>query len=416
MIHWLTESLGTSSRESVKEKTLALVDVRDLVDGPGNSNEVLLDKINSVTELLKQNKRVVICCDYGLSRSNAIAVGALMNHYGHDFDSAVSLVAEKTESKAIRVDLLGSVRRALKPNEKNTARTKDRSILVTGGTGFIGRILVSSLSQNYCVVMPSRSELDLAENAIGLDRLVRESGVNTVVHLANPRVYTTTQSMGQTIIILKNLLDVAKENNLDIVYLSGWVVYSGYFSPVIASESLPLRPKGTYGATKALCENLVTQYREVYGLSVTMIRLSAVYGIGSDKPRFIHTFLDKALRNEPIFTHNYLNGLPVLDLLHVRDAARAIKCAIDMRSAQSQDFNIGSGRVHSTLEIANLIRELCGSSSVIREHDVNDYTSNVTMNTTKAKELLRWQPTIDLRTGLAEIVHSKREANTTERQ
>jgi len=405
MIRWITDNLGTARIEDVNDKEYTVVDVRDLVDREGNTNQVILEKIDAVVNLLKQNHKVVICCDYGISRSNAIAIGAIVKCFNYDFDEAVKFVMERTEETTIRIDLLNSVKQALEINKKATITTNNKKILITGGTGFIGSALTARLGKNYDLVIPTRQEVSILDGPIKLDLIIKNSDVDTIIHLANPRMYSTTESMGQSLVMLKNVLDVCKENNLNLLYLSSWVVYSGYNSSnLIASETLPLRPKGTYGETKALCETLVNQYRDLYDLNIYLLRLSPVYGVGSDKPKFIYTFFQKALKNETIFTHKYINNLPILDLIHVNDVISAIERIIRAKPASSFNLNIGSGIGHSTFEIAKMIKEMCSSNIVIRHHEINDFVANIIMDISKAKKVLGWHPTINLKDGLKQMM------------
>ncbi len=405
MIKWLDENLGIAKIEDVNDKEYAVVDVRDLVDKGGNTDEVISEKIDSVVDLLKQNRKVVICCDYGISRSKAIAIGVIVKYFNRDFNEAVKFVIEKTREQAIGIDILNSVRRILEMNKRGTVSSSNRNILITGGTGFIGSALAARLKTAYDITKPDREEINLLEGSIKLDLMIKNCGADIIVHLANPRRYNVTESMGQSLVMLKNVLDVCKENDLNLLYLSSWVVYSAYNSScLIASESLPLRPKGTYGETKALCETLVNQYRDIYNLPIYLLRLSPVYGVGSDKPKFIHTFFEKALKGESIFTHKYVNGLPLVDLIHVDDAVRAIECVLKVKPLDSFDLNIGSGIGYSTFEIAEMIKEICGSDGAIMHHDIHDFVGNIVMDIRKAERLFGWHPMIDIKDGLKKIM------------
>jgi nucleoside-diphosphate-sugar epimerase len=406
MIHWITENLGTAKRDDVADDKYRVVDVRDLVDKEGNPPSLILEKINDVLDLLRHNHKVIICCDYGRSRSNAIAIGVVARLLNYNFLEAAKFVMEKTKATAIHIGILSSVEQALEKNEKGSKLSKNnKKILITGSTGFIGSALASKIKNAYDLILPTKQELGLLKGSINLDMMVKESNVDTIIHLANPRIYTTTESMGQSLVMLKNVLDVCKENRSNLIYLSSWVVYSGYNSSyLVAPESLPLRPKGTYGEIKVLCETLVNQYQEFYGLKICLLRLSPVYGIGSDKPKFIYTFFQNALKNETIFTHKYINGLPVLDLIHINDAVKAIDSALRVGSPNSLNFNIGSGIGCSTFEIAKMIKELCDSTSKIKHHEINDFFANIVMDISKAKEALGWCPEINIQDGLKEIM------------
>ncbi len=133
--------------------------------------------------------------------------------------------------------------------------------------------------------------------------------------------------------------------------------------------------------------------------------MSPVYGAGTDKPKFIYNFFQKALENETIFTHKYLNGFPELDLIHINDIVRAIECVVNAKPDNSFDLNIGSGIGYSTSDIAKMIKEICNSNSEIIHHEINDFVANIVMDTSKAKKVFGWEPTIDIKEGLKEIMN-----------
>jgi len=69
-----------------------IVDVRDLKDGRGNDLAVYVEKIEEVTRILEENKRVVVCCKHGRSRSMAIAIGVLVKRFGFSCGKALETV------------------------------------------------------------------------------------------------------------------------------------------------------------------------------------------------------------------------------------------------------------------------------------------------------------------------------------
>lgn len=405
MVRWITENLGTAKRIDVDDKEGSVVDVRDLVDKAGNTDQVVLERINTVVDLLKQKHKVIVCCDYGMSRSNAIAVGAIAKYSDYGFDEATKSVMERTGEAAINIDILNSVRRVLEINSKDSVSNSSNTLLITGGTGFIGSSLAAKLAENHNVVMPTRQEVDLLDGPVRLDLVVKSNGVDTVLHLANPRVYSTNEAMGKSVIMLKNVLDVCRENNTKLVYVSNWEVYSGYRSEsLLASEALPKFPKGAYGSSKYLCESLVEQHHRLYGLEYAILRCSSIYGIGSDRPKFIYSFLNKALSDEDITTHKYRNGFPILDLLYIDDL---ISVFLDILQSNYCGFlNIGSGIGVSTSELAGKIVEITASKSVIKHHDIQDFAPNIVMDISKAKAILGWYPKTNIGDGLTYLVNN----------
>jgi UDP-glucuronate decarboxylase len=406
MIRWITDSLGTAAWDGLDAPLdTHILDARDLLDKEGNAPPLVKSKINEALDHLRSGQKVIVCCDYGMSRSNAIAAGILAAHEAVDFEQAVRRVIGATGEKAIKIAVLSAVREALgEKSESGTARQgAGRRLLVTGASGFIGSSVIGELQRNYEVMAPTRQEIDLLRDTVALDLLVRERGIDTVLHLGNPSVYTSNESMGMSLVMLKNVLDVCAENGLLLVYLSGWEIYSGYKTRELkADETLAPCPGGTYGQTKFLCETLLRHYHQHYGVAYALLRSSPVYGPGSDRPKFIWNFLQKALRNEEIVAHRYLNGFPSLDLLYVDDLCAAILAAIERRVQGV--INLGTGIATSTTEIAQRIVERVGSRSVIRHHDISGYAGNIVMDINRAVEMLGWRPEIDLARGLENII------------
>lgn len=402
-IRWITPLLGTAPALLVRQEAgMNIIDVRDLVDKAGNRADAVRQKITEGCESLRAGKKTVVCCDYGISRSNAVAVGILAMYESIPFEAAVRRVLEATGEKEIKVDPLQAVRRALGEDKRNTHHEK-LHILVTGGTGTLGKPVSRKLSEVYEVITPSRNELDLRQGSTQLDLIAGEREIDCIVHLANPRVYTSNIALGDTLTMLRNVLDVCVARDIKLVYLSGWEVYSGYRSShLMADESLPLLPKGPYAETKYLCEMLIEHCRRTQGLRCTMLRPSPVYGVGSDKPKFIYNFIDKIKRSQRIVTHCYNNGLPSLDLLYIDDLVAAVVQTVS--SDFSGNLNIGTGEITSTRKIAEILLGLLGGQSEIDSTLIDSDTACIAMDSSKAQEVLGWQATIGIEQGLQLIL------------
>lgn len=409
-MRWITDKLATAPYgDTTIPDDAQVLDVRDLIDRDGNSVEVIADKIQEGVAYLKQDLTLVVCCDYGISRSNSIAAGILALYENQPLSYTVRHVLNTTKESAIKVDMLNTVWLAMENLTKSKLvseqkQTQDR-ILITGGNGFIGQKLQKQADNDYQFVVPGRQSIDLLYDTIPLDLLVKEQGITAIIHLANPRIYSSSDALGQSLIMLKNILDICVHNQLYLIWLSGWEVYSGYRSTsLLADENLHMNPIGSYGYSKMLAENLIQQYQQQYDLQIAILRSSPVYGASADKPRFIKNFLDKARRGQLITTHHYENGEPALDLLHIDDLIRALQKVIAYKNTNV--FNIGGGELVKTRQVAEWFINYFESNSQIQSHHLTRYVGNILMDSTKAQKILGWQPRIHWTDGLQHIIQT----------
>lgn len=408
MIRWINQWLGTCAYDRRGPGDYALIDVRDLVDKGGNSSAAIVASIEAGAAARKAGRKVVVACDFGVSRSNSVAAGILSVVENCSLDSAVANVIAATGELEIKLEMVQSVREALGDSVRNEEADRVETVLVTGGSGFLGRNLVPRLRQSCRVVAPSRHILNLSDGAVKLATYCRAEGVTQIVHLAYPRIYTNVAAMADGMAMLRTILDTCKLLDIRLIFISGAVVFGGYkSSALIADEVMPLRPKGAYSDAKYLEEILVDAYFQRGDVRRTVCRLSGVYGPGGERPRLINAFAEKLANGERVRTHRYKNGHPALDLLYISDSVEAI--ARSVAWPHDEVFHFGSGRLYTTSEIAEQIAAVLGVPCDTEAVAISDSIANVQLDYGKSERTLKWSPKVSLAEGLSECLrpHSK---------
>jgi nucleoside-diphosphate-sugar epimerase len=203
--------------------------------------------------------------------------------------------------------------------------------------------------------------------------------------------------------MLRNVLDVCLGRDIKLIYLSSFEVYSGYRTNHLwANEALPLLPKGPYGEAKYLAEMMIEHCRQMQGLRCIILRSSPAYGIDSDRPKFIYNFIDKIKKSQRIVTHRYNNGAPALDLLYIDDLVSAMVKAVN--SNFSGNLNIGTGVNTSTLEVAEILKDMLNGKNDIDSISIDSETAIIAMDAKLAKSMLGWQATVGVREGFQKII------------
>jgi UDP-glucuronate decarboxylase len=392
---WITPSLGTGPFALAGQTGDAVVvDVRFLLDRAGNKPEVVGRVIDDALQWLRSGRRVLICCDHGISRSNAVAAGVLSRWEGVPFATALRRVLDATGGAELRVDVLDTVRRALGATD---AAPRPGRWLATGGHGALGRALAARVPAAAELVRPARAELDLRQGTAPLDLLVREERIAGIVHLAAPAIGNVNSSVGDALVMLRNVMDVAAVHQLPVLLPSRWEVFAGYEGELRADEGTPPRPAGVMGDAKFLAETLIEQYGR-RGVPVMVLRSGLVFG-DSAAPPFLKSFLARARAGAEIVTHRLENGAPRLDLLGAEDWAAAAWSL--MAAGRTGTFHGGGGALLGTDEIARMVVAAVESASPVRTVDVEGRAASVLLESGRLRSVTGWSPTRGPHEGLA---------------
>ncbi len=402
-IRWITNWLGTSPwSKELASGSHCVVDVRVLRDAAGNPPSLIRNKIDEATRCLEDGKRVVVCCDYGISRSNAIAAGVLVRKENISLDESLQRVIMATGETGIKVDFLQDLRRAL---DVEFPRTGDPGVLVLGGGGFVGRnldaLIGNNLGQDYI-----EQGLDIIRNPVLLDVAMQRSGAGKLLFCWHPPGLDTNRAVGQLVGALRNALEVCRIRKAEFVFLSGQQVFSGHKEVgegFFGEEDEP-QPGGAAGDGLFLGETLVGQYVARHDMHALIVRAPYVYGEGDERPWLLNTLIRKALCGDDVVTHHYRNGSPIIDLLHIRDLANAILLA--MKAGLTGVLHVSADSPVTTRELANRIIHVAGSSGSHSAVEMSGDYSTVRLVSNMGGRLPQWTSAVSLDVGLREVVSS----------
>lgn len=400
MIRWITRQLGTAPHGEIVASEYHRLDVRHLVDKAGNPVGDVEAIITAGAAELRAGKVVVVACDLGISRSNAIAAGVLSRAQGKPYDRALQEVIRATGESEIKLDMVETVRAAL---GETTTRNRGRNVLVTGGSGFLGQALLAGQSGPVKMLSPSRDALDLERGAVPLAEYCRANDVAQIVHLAYPRHHGDAGTTASSLLMLRSVLDTCRLLRIRLIFVSSWVVFSGYRTSGLAvDEDTTMLPKGPHGEAKYLEEQLVDLYFRRGEIRRAVCRFAAVYGPGGQRLRLIRAFYQAVQEGRPVVTHRYRNGQPALDLLFVEDAVAGLRKLIDVEG--SGIFHFGTGRLTPTATIALTLAGIAGRSAEYEELAIDDDAANIALPAERAAKTLGWMPAVPIEVGLRRIV------------
>jgi UDP-glucose 4-epimerase len=253
-----------------------------------------------------------------------------------------------------------------------------RRILVTGGSGFIGRHVVSVLSADGAYVRvvdlqphPDPS-VEIVVGDLGDAEVLAaslEGGIDSIVHLA--AVTSVLRSLEQPELTYRTnvaataaLLEAARATGAtSLVFASTNAVTGPMLAPKI-SEAATLRPLTPYGSTKAAAEMLMSAYTASYGLRCTCLRLTNVYGPGMQAKDSIVARLMRAIRLGTTF-EIYGDGRQVRDYVHVSDVVAAARLAL-LHPDWDGPMVIGTGTSLSVLDVVEQVRAVSGAELPVR--------------------------------------------------
>ncbi len=256
-----------------------------------------------------------------------------------------------------------------------------KSVLITGGAGFIGSHLVASLvsagahvtvvdnfsTGRLILLQPVLPEIALVVGDVA-DGLrfgrVKLEEYEYVFHLAaNPYIPPSVENPSMdfhanalnTFALLEGLRRVAKTARL--VNVSSGAVYGNPLHLPI-QETDPTVPISPYGVSKLAAERYVAVYSQLYGIRSTSLRLFSVYGPHQRK-QVVYDLLCR-LRANPRRLEVLGDGSQARDFTYVRDVVQAMLIAATKAPGQGEAYNVASGTSHTIAELVGCLTSLLG--------------------------------------------------------
>lgn len=276
----------------------------------------------------------------------------------------------------------------------------DRTILVSGASGFIGRPLTERLERaGYSVVRHSEASGDIAGCHL-------PGGANHVFHLAArtfvpdswsaPLPFYATNVLGTV-----NVAEFCRCHGASLTMLSSYVYGKPRFLPI--SEEHPVEAFNPYGHSKLLAEEVCRYYARQFGLRVTIIRPFNIYGPGQNGNFLVPTLLRQVLDSR-VQEISIADDRPRRDYLYVDELLDLLLLTIEPQGFDI--FNAGSGRSVSPRQLAESMLQVAAiEKPIVSRGDARqDEVLETVADVAKADRVLGWQPRMSLAEGLERIM------------
>ncbi len=309
-----------------------------------------------------------------------------------------------------------------------------KSILVTGGAGFIGSNFIYYELEKHpdrrivCLdALTYAGNLETLEKALqsenfrfvkgditdrkAVGALFEEECFDAVVNFAaeshvdrsieEPEVFLKTNILGTQV-----LLDECRKRDIRFHQVSTDEVYGDLpldRPDLFFTEETPIHTSSPYSASKASADLLVTAYFRTYGAKVTISRCSNNYGPYHFPEKLIPLMIANALEEKPLPV--YGEGKNVRDWLYVRDHCKAIDMILE-KGRLGEVYNIGGHNEKTNLEVVKTVLDILGKSESLIKFvkDRPGHDMRYAIDPTKIKNELGWYPETTFDKGIRKTV------------
>lgn len=301
------------------------------------------------------------------------------------------------------------------------------NILITGGTGFIGRWIVKRLLQDKNQVWvldnlanssitninefrenPNFKEFiqgDIKDEEL-LSNIFKLNKFDICYHLAasinvqdsidEPKTTFENDTIGTFYV-----LEQCRKYHVKVVFMSTCMVYDIASNQSGISEIDPLKPASPYAGAKIAAENMVLSYYYAYDLPVVVVRPFNTYGPfqkTGGEGGVVAIFINNKLDGKP--QRIYGDGTQTRDLLYVEDCANFVVTAGYSDKANGHIINAGTGKDISINKLALLISKDSSSIQHVPHIHPQSEIQKLLCNYSKAQDLLKWEPKVSLEEGV----------------
>lgn len=232
-------------------------------------------------------------------------------------------------------------------------------VLLTGGSGFVGKNLLEQLSSHHAITAPTHNELDLLDEK-AVERFFNANEFGVVIHTAGPGVVPGQANVSgiadDTLRMFKNIAGSLKTDQR-MIFLGSGAEYDKRKDLIgIKEQSFgESEPADEYGLAKYECSKII-ETRE----NITNLRCFGVYGKYENTKRFISAAILSALHDQPIVIRQNV----VYDFLYIDDLVKIIDYFITNKPKE-KFYNAVSGNKIDLVTLANIVKEIIPSHSAI---------------------------------------------------
>ena len=318
-------------------------------------------------------------------------------------------------------------------------KLKDKTVMVTGATGFIGRqtvlallcmsrihdlnIKVIAMVRNSAKAQNIFKDVISDENFLLLVQDITESvktdlKTDYIIHCANPVnskffVEKPVETIDSIVTGTKNILEFAKNQKVSsVVYLSSMEVYGIIDIPIIKENDYgfidPLNVRSSYSEGKRLAELMCYSYFKEYDVPVKTVRLSQVFGAGLDydDSRVLSQFVRSVIEDKDIVLHT--EGKSVLTNCYISDTINGI-LTVMLKGESGESYNLANPKnVFSIREIAQMLVDMGNNSKLVFDiGDTSKYRPDTILKLDTSKiNSLGWHAQIGLREMMTRTISS----------